>query len=160
MHQTDDLFFPELRLPAAPLQLRRDSDSRRGGVEVYDILRRRWVALTPEEWVRQHFVNFLINRRAFPASLMANEVSLTLNGTGRRADTLVYTRNLKPLVVVEYKAATVIVTQKVFDQIARYNSVYNAPYIIVSNGLTHFCARYNAGDGYSFLTDIPTYSSL
>ena len=149
----------QLNLPAFDVQLRRDSDSRRGGLEVYDILRRKWVALTPEEWVRQHFVHFLITHSDFPASFMANEVALKLNDTARRADTMVYTRDLRPLCVVEYKAPEIVLTQKVFDQIARYNSVVEAPFLIVSNGMHHYCCRYT-GTGYTFLRDIPSYAAM
>lgn len=148
-----------LNLPRFDIRVRRDEDSRRDGLEVFDPLRGRWVALTPEEWVRQHFVNFLITQRAFPQMLMANEVSLTFNSMHRRADTMVYTRALKPLCIVEYKAPEVAITQKVFDQIARYNSVIEAPYLIVSNGLHHYCCRYTS-EGYSFLPDIPPYSEM
>lgn len=149
--------LPELNLPKAPLRI---EDDERGPLRVYDVLRRRFVALTPEEWVRQNFVFFLMSERGFPAQLMANEVSLVLNGTARRADTMVYTRSLKPLVVVEYKAPEVSVGQKVFDQIARYNSVIQAPFLIVSNGLHHFCCRYNADGTYTFLRDIPSYDDM
>lgn len=151
--------MPRLNLPPAELQVRPDSDSRRGGAEVYDFLRRRWVALTPEEWVRQHFTFFLERYRDFPPALMGNEVSLRLNGTSRRCDTVVFTRALKPLCIVEYKAPSVALTQKVFDQIARYNSVLEAPYLIVSNGLSHYCCRFT-GSGYRFLPDIPSFGDM
>lgn len=150
---------PQLNLPPCCLQLRADADSRRGGLDVYDGLRRRWVALTPEEWVRQHFTHFLIEHRDFPAELMANEVALRLNGTMRRADTMVYTRSLRPLAVIEYKAPDVVITQRVFDQIARYNIVMNARFLIVSNGMHHYCCRYD-GEGYVFLPDIPVYGQM
>lgn len=149
--------FPELNLPAAPLKIEGDG---RGGFRVFDVLRRRAVALTPEEWVRQNFVYFLISEREFPPQFMANEVALTLNGTSRRADTMVYTRGLRPLVVVEYKAPEITVGQKVFDQIARYNSVMQAPFLIVSNGMHHYCCRYGAEGAYRFLPDIPTYAEM
>lgn len=152
---------PTLSLPPFEFDIRPDSDSRRGGDEVYDILRQRYVSLTPEEWVRQHFVRFLHRYRGVPLSLMANEVSLKLNGTARRADTLIYTRTLRPLCVVEYKAPSVTVTQRVFDQIARYNSVIGAPVLIVSNGLHHFCCRYApGGHSYVFLPDIPAFGDM
>lgn len=151
--------FPNLNLPLVDAPIRPDADSLRGGMEIYDGLRRKWVALTPEEWVRQNFVAFLIAHRGFPPALMGNEVALTLNGTARRADTLVYTRALKPLCVVEYKRPDVNVTQKVFDQIARYNSVVEAPYLIVSNGLVHYCVKYSKG-GYAFLRDIPAFADM
>ena len=148
----------KLNLPAFDYRLSRGDD---GVDRIYDRLRRKFVALTPEEWVRQHFVNFLIAERSFPQGLMANEVSLRLNATARRCDTLVYSRSGRPLVVVEYKAPTVAVTQDVFDQIARYNSVIGAPYLIVSNGLSHYCCRFDPeGARYTFLRDIPPYDKL
>ena len=148
-----------LNLPPAPLEVRPDADSRRGGSEVFDRLRHKWVALTPEEWVRQHFVAYLMEQRGFVPSLMTNEYGLRLNGTLRRADTIVFDKGLRPLAVVEYKAPSVEITQKVFDQIARYNMVFQAPYLIVSNGMRHFCCRYD-GDGYRFLPEIPTYQEM
>ncbi len=151
--------LPELNLPACELRLRADADSRRGGAEVYDCLRRRWVALTPEEYVRQCFVAFLLKSRSFPEALMGNEVELKLNSTSRRCDTVVYTPGLRPLCIVEYKAPHVAVTQRVFDQIARYNSVLQAPFLIVSNGLRHFCCRFT-GEGYVFLRDIPDFAGM
>lgn len=151
--------LPQLNLPPCNLQLRPDDDSRRGGVEVYDRLRRRWVALTPEEYVRQCFVNFMLDGRAFPEALMANEVELKLNRTSRRCDTVVYTSALRPLCIVEYKAPHIAITQRVFDQIARYNSVLNAPFLVVSNGLNHFCCRFT-GAGYVFLPDIPAFAEM
>ncbi len=151
--------FPRLNLPECSLEVRPDEDSRRGGLEVYDALRRRWVALTPEEWVRQNFVSFLCGSRGFPAALMGNEVELKLNGTSRRCDTVVFTRGLKPLCIVEYKAPHIAITQKVFDQIARYNSVLLARYLIVSNGLHHYCCRFK-GDSYVFLRDVPAFAEM
>ena len=154
MHQ-----FPQLNLPAFGAHVRPDADSVRGGLEIYDALRRKWVALTPEEWVRQNFVNFLVAERGYPAALMANEVEIKLNGLSRRCDTVVYDTRLQPRVVVEYKAPSVAITQKVFDQIARYNIVVNAGVLIVSNGLRHYCCRFD-GEGYRFLRDVPPYAQL
>ncbi len=150
--------LPGLNLPPAALEL-RPGQGLRGAPEVFDVLRRRWVTLTPEEWVRQNFVAFLLSHRAYPAGLIANEYALRLNGTMRRCDTIVFDRSLRPLVVVEYKAPSVLLTQKTFDQIARYNIVMQAPYLIVSNGLTHYCCRFG-GNSYSFLDDIPGYGEL
>lgn len=131
------------------------------GLTIYDTLRRRHVALTPEEWVRQHFTRFLIEERGFPAGLMANEVSLTQNGIQRRCDTLVADRQGNPLAIVEYKAPSVTVSQKTFDQIVRYNMVLKARYLLVSNGLTHYCCKIDYATGsYSFLPDIPSYQSM
>ena len=128
---------------------------------ILDVIRRQYVALTPEEWVRQHFIHFLIGHKNYPQSLMANEVQLKLNGMSRRCDTVVYDRTLRPRVIIEYKAPTVNITQKVFDQICRYNIVLQVDYLIVSNGITHYCCKvdYNTRS-YSFLKEIPIYTEI
>ncbi len=147
-----------LNLPECALRLRRESD---GGVSVYDPLRRKYVALTPEEWVRQHFVGYLINDRHFPQGYINNEISLVQNGIKRRCDTLVTNRTGHPLMIVEYKASSVAITQKVFDQIVRYNSVLHASYLVVSNGIVHICCKLNYADNsYEFLSEIPDFRSL
>ncbi|MBR3757699.1 MAG: type I restriction enzyme HsdR N-terminal domain-containing protein [Bacteroidaceae bacterium] len=134
---------------------------RDGKNTIWDIIRRKYVALTPEEWVRQHFVHFLVEHKGYPASLLANEVALTLNGTSRRCDTVLYDRTLSPRMIIEYKAPHIPITQKVFDQISRYNLVFRVDYLIVSNGLSHYCCRMDyARQSYQFLTDVPGYSEL
>ena len=134
---------------------------RDGKNAIWDVIRRKYVALTPEEWVRQHFVHFLIDHKGYPAFLLANEVALTLNGTSRRCDTVLYDRNLAPRMIVEYKAPHIPITQKVFDQISRYNLVFRVDYLIVSNGLSHYCCRMDyANNSYQFLADIPEYGEL
>ncbi|MBR4845847.1 MAG: type I restriction enzyme HsdR N-terminal domain-containing protein [Bacteroidaceae bacterium] len=132
---------------------------RDGKNMIWDVIRRKYVALTPEEWVRQHFVHFLIEHKGYPASLLANEVPLTLNGTSRRCDTVLYDRTLSPRMIIEYKAPHVSITQKVFDQICRYNLVFHVDYLIVSNGLSHYCCCMDyANDSYHFLSEVPEYS--
>jgi len=134
---------------------------RNGKNTIWDIIRRKYVALTPEEWVRQHFVHFLVEHKGYPASLLANEVALTLNGTSRRCDTVLYDRTLSPRMIIEYKAPHIPITQKVFDQICRYNLVFRVDYLIVSNGLSHYCCRMDyAHQSYQFLTDVPEYGEL
>ncbi len=150
--------FPALNLPEARLRLSRDRD---GVVKVYDPLRNIWLVLTPEEWVRQHFVNFLISERDYRPSRMANEVAIRLNGTSKRCDTVVYSPLLCPIAIVEYKAPHIAITRKVFEQIARYNLVLRVPTLIVSNGLSHFACRLNDdGSTYTFLRDIPRCHEL
>ena len=134
---------------------------RDGKNTIWDIIRRKYVALTPEEWVRQHFVHFLVEHKGYPASLLANEVALTLNGTSRRYDTVLYDRTLSPRMIIEYKAPHIPITQKVFDQICRYNLVFRVDYLIVSNGLSHYCCRMDyAHQSYQFLQDVPSYGEL
>ncbi|MCC8070376.1 MAG: type I restriction enzyme HsdR N-terminal domain-containing protein [Bacteroidales bacterium] len=145
-----------LALPPINIAERVSAD----GGKIFDDLRQRWVTLTPEEWVRQHFTAWLRMAFGYPATMMANEVSLRLNGMLRRCDTLVYDRALRPRLIVEYKAPEVPITLSVFDQIARYNMVINAPWLIVSNGRSHYCCHYDGPQSYSFATAIPPYSEL
>lgn len=128
---------------------------------IYDILRRRYVALTPEEWVRQHFVHFLIEHKGYPQSLMGNEIMLKLNGMTRRCDTLLYNRDLSAKMIIEYKAPNIEINQKVFTQISNYNLVLRVDYLIVSNGIRHYCCKMNyENQNFSFLRSIPEYSIL
>ena len=134
---------------------------RDGKLQIFDPLRKNYVTLTPEEWVRQHFVNFLCNCRNFPATLMANEVSITLNGMRRRCDTVIYDKELRPRVIVEYKAPSVKITKEVFSQISRYNLALRVDYLIISNGVQHYCCRMDYGkNSYTFLQDIPEYATI
>ena len=148
----------ELNLPEYEYKVKKRDD---GSWAIWDRLRARWVALTPEEWVRQHFVEWLITEKRFPAALMGNEVSLTQNGIARRCDTIVGDRAGAPLVIVEYKAPTINITQKTFDQIVRYNMVLKARYLMVSNGMTHYCCEIDyEKNNYRFLEEIPCYQDL
>ena len=136
-------------------------DARNGKNVIFDVIRRRYVALTPEEWVRQRLVNFLLAQKGYPQALMANEVQVQLNGTKTRCDTVLYRRDLTARMIIEYKAPEVEITQKVFDQITRYNMVLKVDYLIVSNGIRHYCCRMDyERNGYTFLQDIPDYTSL
>ena len=148
----------ELNLPEYEYKVKKRDD---GSWAIWDRLRVRWVALTPEEWVRQHFVEWLIAEKKFPASLMGNEVSITQNGIARRCDTVVADRMGQPLVIVEYKAPDVNISQKTFDQIVRYNMVLKARYLIVSNGLQHYCCHMDyASNSYRFQETIQCYDML
>ncbi len=128
---------------------------------IYDTLRRKYVKLTPEEWVRQHFVHMLVERKGYPGALMANEVALKVGEKQLRADTVLYDSRLRPRMIVEYKAPHVAITQAVFDQIATYNLLLRVDYLVVSNGLSHYCCRMDyEGRQYRYLQDIPLYAEL
>ena len=147
----------ELNLPS----FERKVMMKDGKPAIFDVIRRQYVALTPEEWVRQHFVHFLIDHKGYPQALMANEVQLKHNGMSRRCDTVVYDRALKPRVIVEYKAPTVNITQQVFEQICRYNMVLLVDYLIVSNGLAHYCCKVDyTTRTYQFLSEVPDYAQI
>ena len=146
-----------LNLP--PIELKLSIDN--GRHMLFDVLRNKNIQITPEEWVRQHFVHYLINEKSYPKSLMGNEVLLNLNGTKRRCDTVVYDRQLTPRLIIEYKAPHITIDQKVFDQICRYNFVLRVGYLIVSNGMQHYCCKIDyENKSYTFVKDIPSYSDI
>jgi hypothetical protein len=129
--------------------------------EIFDRVRMKYVALTPEEWVRQHLINYLITEKNVPASLLAVEKSLKLNNLIKRADIVVYSKNGKALMLVECKAPGVKITQTTFEQIARYNMVHEVNYLLVSNGLEHFCALVDFRQRkVDFINEIPDYDQL
>ena len=132
-----------------------------GKTYIFDVLRKKYVALTPEEWVRQHFTHYLLEHKGYPQGLLANEIQLNLNGTKKRCDTVLYNRDLTAKMIVEYKAPNVEITQAVFNQITRYNLVLKVEYLIVTNGIRHYCCRIDyATHSYTFLPDIPNYEAL
>ncbi|MFA6360613.1 MAG: type I restriction enzyme HsdR N-terminal domain-containing protein [Dysgonamonadaceae bacterium] len=132
-----------------------------GEVYIFDQIRRKYLFLSPEEWVRQSFLNYLINHKEYPHSLMKNEAIIKLNNMTRRCDTVVYNNLLEPLVIIEYKRPDIKIEQSVFDQIVRYNTVLKVDYLIVSNGMQHFCCKMNyANQSYIFLEEIPEYGKL
>lgn len=134
---------------------------KEGKPMIFDNLRRIYVALTPEEWVRQNFTHYLMEQYDYPATLMANEASITLNNTRRRCDTVVYDRTLRPRMIIEYKAPTVKIDSKVFTQISRYNLVLRVDYLVVSNGLQHYCCKMDyTNNSYEFKQGIPPYHEL
>lgn len=144
---------PVLNLPSIdPRRIRETAE----GEQIYDVIRGKWVALTPEEWVRQHFVDWLVAAKGYSPYRIANEVGIKLNTMSRRCDTVVYDGTGRPAVIVEYKAPNVAVTQKVFDQIVRYNMIVNARLLIVSNGMCHYCCAIDYDrHTYRFLKEIP-----
>lgn len=146
-----------LNLPDYPIKV---STMSGGKLRVWDPLRLKYVSLTPEEYVRQRFIAWLIKDLHYPRALLANEVALKFNEMVRRCDTLAVDRQGNPFMVVEYKAPDVKITQKVFDQIVRYNMVFRAPYITVTNGLNHYCCRVDSCCGtYQFIPQIPDWAA-
>ncbi len=147
----------ELNLPKCRLRL----EQREGKPYVYDDLRRKFVRLTSEEWVRQHFVRYLIDDLGYPQPLMQNEVALRLGETVKRCDTLLYDKALRPQMILEYKAPHVTLTETVLQQIVRYNYVLRVPYLVLSNGLEHLLCRIDYEQmTYAFLSEFPPYDRL
>ena len=146
-----------LNLPSFDINIAQHN----GRPTMFDPLRRRFVALTPEEWVRQHFVNYLVHHLHYPAGLMANEVELSVGDKHLRCDTLLYNKDMQPQMIIEYKAPHIALTQKVFDQITAYNLLLHVDYLVVSNGMEHLCCQMDYDNRrYVFLPNIPDYNQL
>lgn len=146
-----------LNLPPFDIQL----EQRAGKLVVWDILRLKWVRLTPEEWVRQHFVHYLIGHLGYPAGLLQNEVALTVGELKRRTDTILYDRTLKPQMLIEYKAPNIPLSQRTLEQIVCYNYALQVPYLILSNGLTHIAYHIDYSEqNYQTLDSIPSFAEL
>lgn len=147
----------QLNLPQYGIRIGEQAGRR----TILDVLRRKYVALTPEEWVRQHFVHYLIGHKGYPQALLANEIELRSGNKRLRCDSVLYDSSLRPRMIIEYKAPTVAIQQKVFDQISVYNMLLHVDYLVVSNGLNHYCCRMDyANQKYVFLRDIPAYQEL
>lgn len=147
----------ELNLPKYGIKIANEN----GHLTIFDVLRRKYVVLTPEEWVRQHFVHYLIGHKGYPQTLMANEIQLAIGNKKLRCDSVLYDRSLKPRMIIEYKAPMVNITQKVFDQITVYNMLLHVDYLVVSNGIKHYCCQMDYDNQkYLFLEDIPDYQEI
>ena len=147
----------QLNLPEVNLKVMNENNK----LKVFDVIRKKYVALTPEEQVRQQFIHYLINEKHYPKGLLSVEKQLKVYDTEKRADIVLYNTNLKPVVIVECKAPEVTITQKAFDQIARYNMNFKADYLIVTNGLKHFCCKPDyKNNSYEFLKEIPDYQII
>ncbi|MCB0792734.1 MAG: type I restriction enzyme HsdR N-terminal domain-containing protein [Flavobacteriales bacterium] len=146
-----------LDLPDHGLKTKHGPD----GPLVFDPARRKWVALTPEEWVRQHFLAHLVYDLGCPLALIGVEQSLRLNGRAKRADIVVHDREGSPLLLVECKAPGVRLDRSVFEQAARYNVVFHVRYLIVTNGRTHYCCLVDHEQGaVTFLPRLPDYATM
>ena len=146
-----------LNLPNYPKKISKI----KGKPFIFDVVRRKNVALTPEEWVRQHFINYLITEKSYPKEWIANEVTISLNGMSRRCDTVVYNHFLEPIAIVEYKAPSIPITQSVFEQITRYNISLRVGILIVTNGMEYFCCRIDyEAMSYTYLKEIPRYEEI
>lgn len=147
----------QLNLPTYQHKIKIEGDKKL----IFDIIRKKYVALTPEEWVRQNFIHYLINEKNYPASLIAVEMALKVNTVTRRCDIALYNKKGKPFVIVECKAADVKISQKTFEQIAGYNIELQVDYLIVTNGINHYCCKIDYElNTFNFLKDIPDYKEI
>lgn len=155
--------LPELVFRGQNLQLRTTPDATDEGKEIFDPVRQKFVALTPEEWVRQNCINMLVNSYGYSFHRMSNEMSFKLNFTRRRSDTVIINDFAEPVMVIEFKAADVKLTDKVFSQILRYNTVLGARFLVVTNGMLMMgidTCPYEPEKSYLFMNEIPEYAEL
>lgn len=130
-------------------------------VAIFDEIRKKFIIITPEEWVRQHVVQFLLQDKKYPKSHINVEKLLKINDLNKRYDVVVYNPDGSILILVECKAPEIKISQHTFDQIARYNMTLNAEYLMVTNGLNHyFCKMDYESEKYDFLSELPEYQSL
>jgi hypothetical protein len=146
-----------LNLPAYSFRIKE-----KGGKKfIFDNFRRKWVAFTPEEWVRQNFIRYLIEEKHYPVSLISIEHTIRMNQLNFRSDAVIFSRTGEPLVIIECKAPEVKISQHAFDQIIRYNFELKVKYLIVSNGINHYCCKIDDNMlTYTFLIEIPDYNDL
>ncbi len=152
--------LPQLNFPEYRFKLQRSSDEAQS-LKIFDIIRKKYVRLTPEEWVRQHLLHFLVNERKFPQSLIGVEKKLRINELEKRTDVVIFSTAMNPLILAECKAPGVAVTQAVFDQAARYNMSLKVGYFLITNGMETFVCRIDEEKkAYVFLKEIPHYSEV
>jgi len=146
--------LPQLNLPIAALKTKLVE----GTTQVFDQVRKKYLVLTPEEWVRQHFIHYLNQEKNYPLGLMGVEKMVKYNGMQTRADIVLYTTDGEPNMIVECKAPNVKITQEAFNQIAKYNFKLQVSLLVVTNGIQHFCCKmeYDSNE-IKFLEEIPTY---
>lgn len=146
-----------LNLPPYPFKI----SDQNGTLWLFDEIRKKDVVLTPEEWVRQHFVQYLIKQKNYPRSLIKLEGGLKLNGNAKRSDIVIFNNKGQKILLVECKAPSVKVTQQVFDQVARYNWVHRVPFIAVTNGLNHYYCKIDfENQRYDFIPELDVYLSV
>ena len=126
---------------------------------VFDEIRKKWIVLTPEEWVRQHLLNHLITEKNVPASLISVEKEVNLNNTKKRYDAVVYNKTMQPVMLIECKAPEVPITEVTLEQTMRYNLILGVSYLLITNGLKQFVIGVENGSG-KLLKELPNYSEL
>lgn len=154
-------FKQQLNMNLPPYDKMKVRQDKNGNIQVFDTLRRRYIRLTPEEMVRQCFVNYLVNYRGYPQALMGNEVQLTVGEKKLRCDSVLYDMEGQPRMIMEYKSPEVSITEKVLHQALSYNAILHVDYIIMSNGTQHICLKRNDSTGFwDCLAEIPEYSII
>ena len=147
----------QLNLPEYNFRIKKQEEK----FLIFDSQRKRYVSLTPEEWVRQHFIRFLIEEKGYPSAYLAVEKQLSMNGMKKRCDAILYNENVIPILIIELKAPNVAITQATFDQVAVYNAKLKVDYFMISNGLEHYCCKVDTENSrYEFFQELPDYLNL
>ena len=147
----------QLNLPEYNFRIKKLDEK----ILIFDTQRKRYVSLTPEEWVRQHFIRFLIEEKGYPAAYLAVEKQLSMNGMKKRCDAILYNEDALPILIIELKAPTVKITQSTFDQVAVYNAKLKVDFFMISNGIEHYCCKVDTlNSQYKFFPELPEYSKL
>lgn len=148
-----ELLLP-LQLPPYPFKITEQN----GQLTLFDVIRKKTIVITPEEWVRQHFVQYLIRQKSYPKTLIKLEAGHKLNGMPKRSDIVVYNSAGEKILLVECKAPSVDIDQKAFDQVARYNMVHKVKLLAVTNGLQHYYCRIDfEKQAYQFIGELPDF---
>lgn len=148
----------QLNLPSFDFKIIKNEN---GKLSIFDDIRKKYIIISPEEWVRQNFIKYLIQYKNYPKGLIALEKGIKINGNQFRFDALCYDNNANPLVIIEFKAPKVKITEKVFQQAAIYNMKLKTPYLIMSNGISHYCCKVDfINKKVEYLKDVPNYNSL
>jgi hypothetical protein len=147
----------ELNLPSYHIKTKQVGKH----TEVFDFIRKSYVMLTPEEWVRQQFIHFLVHEKNYPAQLISIEKGIKVLGLQKRFDAVIADRSGQPAVLIEFKSPDVKITQKTFEQVSTYNLQLKVRFLMVSNGLKHYCCKVDFEKrAFEFLTNIPEYNEL
>jgi hypothetical protein len=147
----------QLNLPSYNFKQKQENEK----MFIFDCIRKKYVVCTSEEWVRQNFIQYMINEKHYPIALLAVEYSFKYFSMQRRADIVAFDLKGIPKLIVECKAPEVKISQNVFNQIAMYNISLKVPYLVVTNGLSHFCCKINfENNSYDFLTEIPSFELI
>jgi len=147
----------QLNLPEYNFRIKKQDEK----LLIFDTQRKRYVSLTPEEWVRQHFIRFLIEEKGYPAAYLAIEKQLSMNGMNKRCDAILYNEHALPVLIIELKAPSVSITQTTFDQVAVYNAKLKVDFFMISNGIEHYCCKVDTNNSrYEFFAELPDYSNL
>ncbi len=146
----------KLNLPEYSFKIQQKGE----GLMIFDELRKKYLVLTPEEWVRQNLIKFLVSDKGYPSGLISQEAGLKINAVQKRYDALIFDKTGVPLVLIECKAPDVTINKKVFEQILAYNRTIGAPFLLVSNGMKHYFLRRGANNQFLFEHDLPDFKAI